>query len=472
VIARSIIQVQVRSPGDVVLARQRAQAIAELAQFDSIKQTSFATAISEIARNAVQFAGEAKVGFAIESDGALHFLTASVIDQGPGIAAVLDRGGLWDGSIVFAGEGIGSARKLVKQFSINCPPSGGTIVKLGLRFPPGVTLGPELILSWSASLAAQKPRNLVEEMHRQNQELGATLDALHLKETELRRQVAEDAVLKAALAENKRSLEMRVKERTESLTVSNEELRAFSYTVSHDLRAPLRAINGFVHQLLEEQVQPGNASAAESATRIFQAVNHMDELINALVAYTQVNRTPIPLKEVNIRELVEDLVKHYEPRLVPEKVRVELSGDFPIVIANRAVLHNALLNLFENALKFRNPASEAYVRFRGAPDGHKLRLWVEDHGIGIAPEHHDRIFGVFERLHGHEVPGTGIGLAMVRRWIRGMQGSVGLESSFGKGARFWIDLPLSSSAISEREAGDLNGTYSREKNVSRAETSR
>jgi signal transduction histidine kinase len=325
-------------------------------------------------------------------------------------------------------------------------------VKLGLRFPAGFMVGTELVMNWSGQLAAQQPRNLLEEMHHRNQELVVTLEALQLKETELERQVANDALLKAALAESKHSLEARVQERTESLTLSNEELRAFSYTVSHDLRAPLRAINGFVHQLLDDHVPPGNDSAEESATRIFRAVEHMDELINALVAYTQVNKTPIPLKEVNLRDLIENLVKHYEPRLIAENARIEIAGDFPTITANRAVLHNALLNLVENALKFRNPAREAYVRFRGAPNGEKLRLWVEDQGIGIAPEHHERIFGVFERLHGREVPGNGIGLAMVRRWIGRMQGSVGVESSFGQGARFWIDLPLGSSAVNESSA--------------------
>jgi signal transduction histidine kinase len=444
-IVRPIIQVQVRSTADVVLARQRAQAIAELARFDSLKQTSFATAISEIARNAVQFATQGRVSFAIESYGNLHFLTASVIDEGPGIPAVLSHGGLWDRDVLFVGHGISSARKLVKQFSINCPPSGGTVVKLGLRFPPEFAVSPELVSSWCGKLAAQKPRNLLEEMHHRNQELVSTLEALQLKESQLKAQVAQDALLKAALAESKQSLEARVKERTESLTLSNEELRAFSYTVSHDLRAPLRAINGFVHQLLHEHVQPENVAAGESATRVFEAVGHMDDLINALVAYTQVNRVPIPVKEVDLRKLIDNLVKHYEPRLIREEVRVEVAGDFPSVTANGAILHNALLSLVENALKFRSPMRKAYVCFRGAPDAEKLRLWVEDHGIGIAPEHHERIFGVFERLHGYEVPGTGIGLAMVRRWIGGMRGSVGVESSFGEGARFWIDLPLCSS---------------------------
>lgn len=454
-ITRSIIQVQLRAAADVVLARQRAQAIAELAGFDGIKQTSFATAISEIARNALQFATEGRVSFAIESYGNLHFLTASVVDQGPGIAPVLARGGLWDSEMVFVGQGISAARKLVKQFSINCPASGGTIVKLGLRFPQGFPMCRDLVTKWCEKLVAQKPRSLLEEMHHRNYELVSTLEALQIKEAELHRQVAGDALLKAELAESKRSLEERVKERTELLTLSNEELRAFSYTVSHDLRAPLRAIHGFVHHLLDEHVQPGNASAQDSASRIFKAVDQMDELINALVAYTQVNKVPIPVHQVDPRELIEELLKQYEPRFASEGVRVEITGDFLPVTANRAVLHNAVLNLLENAIKFRIPETQACVRFRGAPGSEKFRLWVEDKGIGIAPEHHDRIFGVFERLHGYEVPGTGIGLAMVRRWVSCMQGTVGVESSVGEGARFWIELPCGPSAPRNENAQDL-----------------
>lgn len=439
-------QVLVRSDADVVLARQRAQAIAELAEFDVMKQTSFATAISEIGRNAVQFAGEARVSFVVESFGKLHFLVASVADQGPGIAAIRERGGHWDRSTLFEGQGINSARKLVKLFSINCPAGGGTIVKLGLRFPDGFMVRPDLIHSWAARLAELRPRNLLEEMHHRNQELLAALAELQRKDVELQRQIASDAVLKEALAESTRLLEARVEERTKSLSLSNEELRAFSYTVSHDLRAPLRAINGFTHLLLEEHVRADNADARDSAARILHAVDQMDQLIQDLVAYTQVNKLPTPLKEVDPEALIEDLVEQSKGRLKSGET-IEICGDFPNITANSAILHSALQHLFENALKFTNGSGKAFIRFRGVADKEKLRLWVEDNGIGIAPQHHDRIFGVFERLHGKEIPGRGIGLALVKRWVAGMQGAVGVESSIGAGARFWIDLPLSKSAV-------------------------
>jgi anti-sigma regulatory factor (Ser/Thr protein kinase) len=129
--APPIIVIRVESTADVVLVRQRAQALAEIAGFDSIKQTSFATALSEISRNALQFAKGARVEYSVESHGSKRYLAAEVTDRGPGIAEVIANGGSWDRNITFHGHGIASARKLVKMFSIYCPESGGCSVRLG-----------------------------------------------------------------------------------------------------------------------------------------------------------------------------------------------------------------------------------------------------------------------------------------------------------------------------------------------------
>jgi signal transduction histidine kinase len=441
--APPIIVIRVESTADVVLVRQRAQALAEIAGFDSIKQTSFATALSEISRNALQFAKGARVEYSVESHGSKRYLAAEVTDRGPGIAEVIANGGSWDRNITFHGHGIASARKLVKMFSIYCPESGGCSVRLGIPFDQEISVAADAVPKWTAELMRQQPRSMLEEMQHRNQELMVALDSLRIKEIELERQMVEEQILKLALAESRELLEARVIERTQSLVISNEELRAFSYTVSHDLRAPLRAINGFIQMLLDDHVRPEDTGAADLTRSILGASSRMDALIQDLVAYTQVSRVPIPVKPVDCRKLIEELLAQCEVRLRPQKVKVETSGDFPNVTANHAILESALTNLFDNAVKFRKPATEAAIRFRGAPNGKNLRLWVEDNGIGIAPEHHERIFRVFERLHGYEVPGTGIGLAMVRRWISGMQGAVGVESKLGEGSRFWIDLPLS-----------------------------
>jgi signal transduction histidine kinase len=437
-----IISIKIQSTADVVLARQRAQAIAEMARFDTLRQTSFATALSEIARNALQFARGGRVSFSVEAHGPTRYLTAQVVDDGPGIQELRDCGGRWDRNVELPGHGITSARKLVKLFSIECPASGGTGVKLGIPFPEELPPHNEEIQSWGSRLSQRRPLTLLEEMHLRNQELLTTLEALQRKEMQIEKQMAQDAILKAELAESRELLEKRVRERTDSLTISNQELRAFSYTVSHDLRAPLRAINGFIQLLLDEHVRSDDPPAAELARNVLQATSRMDALIQDLVAYTQVNKASMVLKPVDCAGLIAELLKQYAPRLGPERARIERSGTFPMIMANPAILQSAVNNLMENALKFRKPGGEAAINLRGAPNGTNFRLWVEDEGIGIAPVHHERIFQVFERLHGREIPGTGIGLALVKRWIAGMQGSVGVESDVNAGARFWVELPL------------------------------
>jgi anti-sigma regulatory factor (Ser/Thr protein kinase) len=179
---RSIIIIRVENNADVVLVRQRAHALAELAGFDTIKQTSFATALSEISRNALQYARAGRVDFTIEIHGAQSILVATVSDNGPGIEAIRANGGHWSRSVEFSGHGIASARKLVKNFSIECAASGGTVVKLGVPFQPGQKIPAEAIAEWMAHLVKQQPRSFLEEMQHRNQELVATLEAFQHKE--------------------------------------------------------------------------------------------------------------------------------------------------------------------------------------------------------------------------------------------------------------------------------------------------
>jgi signal transduction histidine kinase len=299
-------------------------------------------------------------------------------------------------------------------------------------------------------------------MHHRNQELVATLELLRSKEIALEKQVAEDAILKMQLSESKQQLEARVLERTQSLLLSNEELRSFSYTVSHDLRAPLRAINGYVSILLEDHVKSDDAEARAFASAISQATDRMDELVHDLVVYTGIAKEPT-LHEVDSQAVLKDLLAKVRS-LTPAHAKITTSGEFPVVIANHTLLQNSFIQLYENAVKFRKPNAEVSIRLRGDHVGDCIRFWVEDDGIGIAPEHHARIFKVFERLHGKEFSGTGIGLALVKRWISVMGGTVGVESQLGEGSRFWIQLPLShkaprkfSTAVSDPDMNIRNG---------------
>jgi PAS domain S-box-containing protein len=227
----------------------------------------------------------------------------------------------------------------------------------------------------------------------------------------------------------------------EEIRAVNAELEAFSYSVSHDLRAPLRSMVGFCQILIEDYASGKRIDGEwrDFVERISAAATRMDQLIRDLLAFSQMAREQVQLGPVEMGPLLSELVA--EMRVKEDSVRID--GPSAHVVGNRLLLCQVFTNLISNGLKFVAPGSEPRVRVRSdeATSGW-IRIWVEDNGIGIAPQYHDRIFQVFERLHSSSAyPGTGIGLAIVRRAIGRMGGRVGVESEEGLGSRFWVELP-------------------------------
>ena len=236
-------------------------------------------------------------------------------------------------------------------------------------------------------------------------------------------------------------LEARVKDRTAELEKSQAELEAFSYSVSHDLRAPLRAVEGFSQALLEDYGERLDATGRDYAGRLVGAAHNMDALIRDLLAYSRLSRTDMPLGAVSLGEAVADALKAMEAEIVERKARVVAEPDMPSVIAHPTTLVQVILNLLRNAVKFMPAGEVPRVKVYANPQAGKVRLYVRDNGIGIDPRHQERIFLPFERLHGADAfPGTGIGLSIVQRGVERMGGRVGVISEIGEGSRFWIEL--------------------------------
>jgi len=249
-----------------------------------------------------------------------------------------------------------------------------------------------------------------------------------------------EAELKAVYA----TLEDRVAERTQQLADINAELDAFGYTVSHDLRAPLRAMDGFASALLEDYGPEMGAQGQDYARRIVDAAQRMDHLIQDLLAYSRLSRTDLRPEPLPIGDVVREALRTLEHEIAARAASVEVMEPLGDVMAHRETLRSALVNLVGNALKFVAPGVAPRVRIWSEAREGRRRLWVEDNGIGIDPQYHGSIFRVFHRLHGVETyPGTGIGLAIVRRGTERMGGRAGLESSGAAGSRFWIELPVS-----------------------------
>ncbi|WP_207539614.1 sensor histidine kinase [Sabulicella rubraurantiaca] len=246
------------------------------------------------------------------------------------------------------------------------------------------------------------------------------------------------------LREVNAGLERRVTERTASLAEANQELDAFAHTVSHDLRAPLRAMRGYAAALEEDFGEAIGKEGRQYVGRIRAAAERMDSLVEDILTYSRLAREDIRTGRVELEGAVDAVLEAMAPAVAETGALVEVRRPMPAVRAQGAMVRQALQNLIGNALKFTPPGKAPVVRVRAETrgEGSPVRLWVEDEGIGVAATHQERIFAPFERLHGREsYPGTGIGLAIVSRVTERLGGACGVFSRPDGGSRFWMDLP-------------------------------
>jgi PAS domain S-box-containing protein len=237
------------------------------------------------------------------------------------------------------------------------------------------------------------------------------------------------------------SLDERVRQRTEELEDALKEMSAFSYSIAHDLLAPLRAMSGFAHLLAEEFPQEPGSTGKEYTDRITAGAAQMQAMISDLLEYSRLSRTEVLCSVLDPAEIAQGVIDRLAPEIRERNAQVTVVRPLPLVLAHDVTLTQVFNNLVSNAIKFVAPGVAPQVRVGGeeTPDG--VRLWVEDNGIGIAPEHQERIFGIFERLNSAgDYPGTGIGLAIVKRAVERMRGKTGVVSRPGGGSRFWIQL--------------------------------
>ena len=236
-------------------------------------------------------------------------------------------------------------------------------------------------------------------------------------------------------------LEKRVQERTAQLTDSNAQLEAFAYTVSHDLKAPLRGIQGFSQALLEDYRDSLDDQGRDYLRRIGNGILRMQTLIENLLEHSQLSRVEFRLTTVDLGSAVLEALKLLEGEIRATNAKISVNGKMPAVVAQPSVLVQSIQNLLSNALKFTKSGRAPRIRVFTEKIGEKTRLYVQDRGIGIEERHFDRIFEVFERLHGQEsFSGTGIGLAIVKKAMERMKGRCGVDSKVGVGSRFWIEL--------------------------------
>jgi len=248
--------------------------------------------------------------------------------------------------------------------------------------------------------------------------------------------------------EQRRRLEV-IQQLNAELREANEQLETFSYSVSHDLRAPLRSLQGFSEVLLEDYAGKLDDEGRTYLERIKAATIQMEQLTRDLLQYCRVTREDMTPQPVAVDGLLKDVLSMNNFAL-PERGQLVLREGMDRVLANPTLLGQCLSNLINNAFKFAAPDVPPRVEVWTELNGeNRVRINVKDNGIGIDPAHHEKVFGLFERVGNvKEHDGTGIGLAIVARAVQRMGGKCGVDSKLGAGSRFWIELPAVVSATS------------------------
>jgi signal transduction histidine kinase len=284
-------------------------------------------------------------------------------------------------------------------------------------------LQPDLVRDWMLScqpmLVSGKPAGVVV----------GVLDVTELKQAQ------------RSLYEANLLLEQRIQARTEQLAEANIELRAFAHTVAHDLRAPLRNVEAYIDALIEDEAPRLSAQGSSFLARIGQAAQRMDRLITDLLDYSQLSRAELNLRTVDLERVIRLALDSMDTQLSRSGAKLEVAAPLPAVRGNEAILVQVFENLIGNAIKFVAPGVTPAIAIHGREENGLVQVWVSDNGIGIPPTQRDRVFGVFERLHGEEAyPGTGIGLAIVRKGMERLGGSIRIEPA-ASGTRFRLCLP-------------------------------
>lgn len=438
-----LLNLEIRYEQDIVLARQRARQIAQLLGFEAQDQTRIATAVSEIARNAFQYAQGGRVEFSVETAESVPYLLMTICDRGPGIphlAQVLS--GQYTSSTGL-GLGLVGARQLMDRFEVESTPSG-TEVKIAKNLPllaPSLT--PPQLSAIADRLIQRSPQSPFQEIQQQNQELLQALEALRRREEQL-------SQLNQELEDTNRgvvALYAELDEKADSLRRANELKTRFLSNMSHEFRTPLNSILSLSRLLLDRLDGDLNAEQEKQVVFIRKAAEGLSELVNDLLDLAKVEAGKLVLRpsSFEIGDLFATLRGMLRPLLAHNtsiNLIFEEPQDFPELYTDEGKVAQILRNFISNALKY---TEQGEVRiWATACQGDRIMLSVADTGIGISPTDRERIFEDFVQIESHlqkRVKGTGLGLPLSQKLAELLGGTVSVASTIGVGSTFSVTLP-------------------------------
>jgi len=452
-----LLTTDIRSETDAVFARQRARQIAALLQFDLHDQTRIATAVSEVARNAFQYAGGGRARFSVhrfsEQSGKQAMFHICISDNGPGIPQSALVSGLPQGD----GLGLAATKKLMDDFRIETSSERGTSVEFGKRLPAhAANVTAEQLRSVCEQLASSVSDNPLEEFKHQNQELLQALEALRDRQEELSRLNSELAETNSGVL----ALYAELEEQAQQLRRS-AELKARIYSeMNHEVRTPINAILSLSEILLDGTVGAPLPDQEKPLSFIRKAAQELSELVNDLLDLAKVESGKMIVRAdyFDVADLFGALRGMFRPLISSDAVElvVEDALDIPPIFHDEGKISQILRNFISNAIKF---TERGEVRVSATLNESFVTFSVTDTGIGISAENQSRLFQEFSQI---EVPkamrdkGTGLGLALSRNLAELMGGSVTVESQLGVGSTFSLRVAAAYGAAPDLGAYDEN----------------
>jgi len=436
-----IVTVEIGGEQDVVLARQRARQIAASLGFDLQEQTRIATAVSEIVRNAHEYARSGKVEFAIRQ-GTEFVIT--IEDKGPGIR---DLDAVMDGryqSRTGMGLGIIGAKRLMEEFDIQSTPGKGTKVVLSKHLPGGAKSPDSAKLNRIAGqlAGASNAASAARELQEQNQELLRTLQALQERQAEL-------AQLNSELEDTNRgvvALYAELDDRAEYLRKASDIKTRFFSNISHELRTPLNSIVSLASILLDRIDGELSSEQEKQVTYIKRSAEELIEMVSDLLDLAKFEAGKISVKPqpFEVSAIFSAMRGAIKPMLRSKPVELVFDEEpgLPTLNTDDAKVSQILRNFLSNALKF---TEDGQVTLSARKDGGNIVFAVKDTGVGISPDDQDKVFEEWSQVDNpaqRRVKGSGLGLPLSRKLAEMLGGGIWLESEVGKGSTFFLSVPM------------------------------
>ncbi len=445
-----LLRIELTHERDIVAARQRARQVSSLLGFDGQDPVRIATAVSELARNALRYAGGGTIDFALETrSGQSSRLQIEIRDHGPGIED-LDQA-MHNPSVIGESKlGLVTARRMMDSFDIDSVPGRGTTISLSKIVPRRAEpLSRNRIDAALRELAAHGTQDANAELQQQNRELLRSLDELRLRQEELTH-------LNAELEDTNRgvmALYAELDERATHLRTADEAKSRFLSSVSHELRTPVNSIMALSKILLHRMDGELNSEQERQVRYIFQAAEQLSIFIDDLLDLRKVEsgNSQLRIESFSVSDLFGALRGMLKPLAVNEHVVLSFEDvtDLPPLRTDQGKVSQILRNLVSNALKFTERGSVT-ISARRAENGSTIVFAVVDTGIGIAAEHHRHIFEEFTQVDNslqRTVKGTGLGLPLSQRLAAVLGGTIEIRSAAGKGSTFSLVIPTELEAI-------------------------